>query len=850
MKWIACLALASMVGCAALQRGDAPPPQDVVEEDEDAGVEAIARMLREVRKHLSKKRFEDATRLVVRAERAVKKATDLTRAHPDFDDIAEAVTGGRAKLEAAIEQDRVDRRETAIDDLMRRAETAIRQGATLHHELKVRVPAPEDIESLAEIVGTLNELRGEGGEFLAEARYKEHAANRDQQTETLVERLAQARWQRKAGKAVSDHIDEAHRAASAIKAAESSSERTLAFQKAASSFTSCVNTISDLEDELEYEGEWLIETRLGTRTIAKTKRLCTERSARARKEGYKLDWHNKVLDVVASLAEPVPRARAGGRASVALESSEDALNALSACESILDKTARHPGADNRKTFESILGKLNVSQLKQACIAERARLSRALPGLRWRGALEEIGDRVSETKRQMDQAHLAKNPDDRIKRWQGVIGGLKECVEQVRGAVRERGAEKSFAVITGFGKLTAGGMDTECNKQLEPAKKQLTLATLEAELAKFLVTCRGDEVAVARREGIPARIQNVEGGRLFVYQKRVKGRKTTAQTFGFDTTGKRVDFRLKWLNQVGTVVSEVNRSLQAIARAPNGTEALKATEAVLPALGKCVEALKDSDKSPGYDGSAVFTTSLGKVPAAKLAELCGAERVKRAGNMVGLKWRIRLESLRDRVGEAQTELERGKAAGDATAKTERIGAAIGGFDECVERVDSLGKAEGANAKLKVKTAFGDQNLRAILRSCQGQLKSAKTELDKATAEKARDDFVESCRGDEAEVARRRGIPSRLGPSPKPANRCRPTVCARTHAASLCTPMISIIAALELVAAQQPQAHSWRKPLLLNSLRNRRAVVGLATGLSGRQSRGPPMDGGLHVACHVV
>jgi hypothetical protein len=260
--------------------------------------------------------------------------------------------------------------------------------------------------------------------------------------------------------------------------------------------------------------------------------------------------------------------------------------------------------------------------------------------------------------------------------------------------------------------------------------------------------------------MPTRIQDVEGGRIFIYETRAKGRKPMIHSYGFDRRGKRVDFRLRWLNEVGAVVSDINKAMQAIARAPNGSEALRATEAALPVLSRCVDDLNAGDKRPGYDATAVFTTSLGKVPAGRLAQLCSAERVRRSQSMVGLRWQIRLEALRDRVAEAQAAFEQGKAARDPAKKTKRISTAVVGYTECTERYEALATAEGANKSLKVKTAFGDLTLRGLARACQNQLKLAQKDLERATADEALDDFIKTCRGDEIEVVRRRGIPTRV------------------------------------------------------------------------------------------
>ncbi|OGQ87455.1 MAG: hypothetical protein A2289_26660 [Deltaproteobacteria bacterium RIFOXYA12_FULL_58_15] len=754
--------VASVGGCALLQKAQTPAPKAEVVEDEESGVEGVGRILKEFRKQLSAKSFDEATRLILRAEKSVKNASDLTRAHPDFEDIAESVSRFRQKLEVAIEEDRIARREAAIDDLIHQAEGAERQGSTLFSELSVRVPTVDDVTALAEIVGTFTALRAEGRKFEDQPRYKQHAVDRDKQAEQFEKRLSQARWQLEAGKAVGSRIDDAYNAAMAVSKAESSAERIVAFQKAADDFSGCVTAVTDLEGRGEYQDTWLIETRLGMHSIGKTKKLCTERSGQARREGYKLDWHNKVLDVVEAIAAPVTRAHAGGLAADALNAAEAAAKVLAICQTTLAGIMRHPGAESRKSFATVLGKLNMAQLQTACANEQGRLEKTLPTLRWRQSLEEVGGRLNETKRSMDDTQLLDDAEKQVQNWRGVIGGLKECIEQAQRIASERGAELSFNVRTEFGKLTAAGMVKECSRQMPLAKEKLTEATRTVQLNQFLKGCRGDEIAVAKREGIPTKIQDVKGGRIFVYEKQERTKNSVNKQFGFDEVGKRIDFRLRWLNEVGSVVSDINRAMQGIAGAPNGTDALKATEAALPVLGNCALVLKakDEEESPGYDATAVFTTAFGKVAAGALAEKCGTERVRRAQSMTGLKWRIQLEELRDRVGDAHTEFERAKVVQEVAERVGKLGSAIGGYTECIERSEGLVTAQGYDKNLKVKTAFGEQTLAALAKSCQTQLKSAGKELDKAMADKKLEDFVRTCKADEIEVVRRRGLPTRI------------------------------------------------------------------------------------------
>ncbi|MFC1611228.1 hypothetical protein ACFL6C_09725 [Myxococcota bacterium] len=756
------VALALTGGCAwfekVFHKAQTPAPEEEFVEGEETGVDAIADLLRQFRRQLTEKQFDDATRLILRAENAIKKPSDLTRAHPDFDDLAETVRTSRTKLEAAIEADRIARREAAIDDIIRRGNAAVREAVALFNQLKVRVPAADDVETLAGLVTTLSTLHADGQKFAEEARYKTHADDRDKRTAALEERLGQARWQIKASETISKHIEDAYQAATKVKNAESSSDRIKAFQKASTGFSGCVDTINELETDPEYRGDWLIESRLGAQTIAKTKRMCTERSTRARREGYRLDWHNGVLEAVESLAEPLAKIRSAKKAAEALSVAEEAIAVLANCQAMVNKMGRHPGVDVKKTFDTALGKLTLSRLKQACSNEQTRLGKMLPTLRWRKSLDAVGKRIDETKFKMDQAHLAKDVGMRVDTWKAAIDSLKECVNSARKVSHEPGADHAFIVKTALGKLTVQGMEKECSRQLPIARVQLGEATRALELNEFVGTCRGDEVAVARRDGIPSRVENVEGGRIFVYEKR--GKKLVVKRYGFDATGKRVDFRLRWLNQVGSLVSEVNRAMQAIARASTGAEALEATEAALPVLGKCIEAAAGDAKKPGYDGSAVFTTTLGSVAASKLGKLCDTERARRTKSIVGLKWRIELEELRDRVREAQTEMSKTKGSGNSTENVEKISSAIAEYTECLERAEALATAEGASKSLKVDTPFGKQTLRALKKSCQSQLKAAQHELERANAQKELDDFLKTCKGDEVEVVRRLGMPARV------------------------------------------------------------------------------------------
>ena len=77
----------------------------------------------------------------------------------------------------------------------------------------------------------------------------------------------------------------------------------------------------------------------------------------------------------------------------------------------------------------------------------------------------------------------------------------------------------------FGRLQVAGIAKICSERLESAKKRTQQASAEEQLQAFVSTTRGDEVAIAKREGIPTRIDNVMGGRIFVYKQGKKERRS-------------------------------------------------------------------------------------------------------------------------------------------------------------------------------------------------------------------------------------------------------------------------------------------------------------------------------------
>ena len=207
------------------------------------------------------------------------------------------------------------------------------------------------------------------------------------------------------------------------------------------------------------------------------------------------------------------------------------------CKEALAGTEKHPGYDADRDFESPFGKLDARGLRDRCLSEKKRLDGEVVGLKWRARLEEARDRAQEAKTNLDTSGDGEAPA-RVKLAGEALGGFRECVERAEHLPKEPGADKKLTVVSPFGKVTAQALAKACSGQISPASKALDSALAAQKLADFLKTCKGDELEVAKREGMPTKVDAKGGGRIFAYGSGKKERR-----FAFDGAGKRVEEKL-------------------------------------------------------------------------------------------------------------------------------------------------------------------------------------------------------------------------------------------------------------------------------------------------------------------
>lgn len=753
-------------GCVALfGKAAAPPPKPAGEEqpieeqstDTEEGVQHLTSLMRGFTAALGNKQFDTADGLLKRAERGIKEANTITRSHPDFDDMAERVGRARPRLEDAIEKDRIERRNAAIDAVIRRGEIAAQQASALLQALANAPAQTGDAQQLDEAVRTFAQLKDDGEGFMDEARYRDHAAARDAVATRLQALQARTNAQMSVQASINPAIEEGVLAANKAKTAASDNERQQALQAVAAAFNRCAMGLQAARGR-GADVNMLIETRFGRVNLQQTYAACTatERDANTRLQRFA--WESGVHNQLTALTAPMQAVTAakGGDPAAEEAASARAEKVLMQCEANAQLTSQLPGYDPKLDFETPWGKLTASELVAKCSSEAARLHAAAPGLHWQTMAAELPQRLTEVRKRIDEAFRAEEPGRSAEAWSGALGGLQECLARSQELLGSAGANKSTAFATPWGELAMPGIAQRCGDEKTKAEKNLAAALKKSQAQSFLTSCHGDEVEVARREGVPTRIDVMPQGRVFVYT--AGDGKSPTRRFGFAKDGKRVDFSVQWKAGVEAMVAGLQGPLAAAAG--QGAAAQQGIDEVLPLLDACQNG-SVTERHAGYDETVVFATPWGALRAPDLRKACGAEVQRLRGRQVALGWQTRVEALRDRVDAAAESLAGLDKASDPMQQADLAGAAVGGYTECGERAAALQKAQSADKAFKVDSkAFGRVGLAELARACQKAKPGAAARLQKAVNAVKLQEFIQSCKGDEAAVAQREGMPSKV------------------------------------------------------------------------------------------
>lgn len=728
--------------------------------DDEQGVRQINQHLKKFRVALKARDFDYATKWLSKAVKQTHSASEITKGHPDFEDLEMLVERSRRRLDIAIETDRIERRNAAIDDLIYRGDLATGRVNGLYANLAQRVPTATDIRTLDDLINLLAGLKTEGSVYLDDDRYAEHALDRDEKAAALQQLRKDSRWLADAMEEVSRKITTAYRAAVNGHKATELKKRIKLFHQAGIGFKNCAATIGELEREPLYDPLKVLGTRLGDMSIVDTKSKCLELSLQARQQVSAMTWYQNVDEVVQSVNAAVARLRAPTDATVELEAARETAEVLDRCHLDLDKVNKQEGHDAKRKFETLLGELSAVALDKACTKEKARVIKTLPQIEWRTKLATVQTRLDEVATLSAEAADSKTGADKVAKLEQAIGGLSECQEESKALGKKKGADRDLKVNTAFGKLTINAIEKLCLLRRKELDKDLAAAVKQRDAEGFAKDATGDEKNVIQREGVPSRIETFAGGRIFIYERFNKRGTKALKRYGFDDQGRQVDYWVTWRNEVVGVVSEISRVLGRVDEADTATAMFEAVEAAMPVLDICKEALTTSLSKPGYDPKAFFTTPLGKLTAEKLIGACAQERERMVGDIKTIRWHSRAEALRNRIEEVQGLLTEATTMRDPGARIKAISSAAGGLAECVERAGSLPEEPGANPDYKMDTVYGELTIADIKNACATMLEDAKDSTKTAQRDMAISKFVANCRGDEVEVAWREGIPDKV------------------------------------------------------------------------------------------
>lgn len=750
-----------LVGCALFKN---PTPQPTKPQNpyglepfpKTPDIAYIADVISRFNDAVRTKEFDLARALLGRAERALRAAGPKTRSHPEFSDKEAIVERSEEKLRVAVKQYELAQREQAIDELIRRGKKAMAKGQELLRELSVRPPTQDDMRLFNATLETLEQLEAEGSGYLNEHRYKLHADRRDRFTIDFAQRKTIAEWQLRLTRRIAPAISSAYAAIDRARAATNGSKQLQALRTAQSSFTTCVNAVSDLAVEDAYDGQLQVKTPLGRLGVDETKRQCLQNAAEVRSKADKLAWLRRVNDVMSPLTRAFSRLRAASGPQNQLAATPAALEALVVCQEKLPGIRELPGHQPDKTFKTALGRQTLAQLQKACRKQQASLLEQRSVWRWRKEYVLLNNRLTETARLEKQARKARQPDSKIELWEQVLAQLSECAQEARDLANAPTADLSYRYTSAYGTLPVRALADRCAQGATKAEQKLGKARGSKELQAFVRQLNNDAKAVALREGIPDDIKEVDGGQVFVYV----GSDGSKRTFGFDRSGQRVDFGARWRRSVQELASRVDTALAKVTRAKRGKAKLNATKRALEVLDDCHASLDNAQTQPGYLADAKFRTQLGNLDAVTLGERCSQRHAELTQSIPALEWRVRLEATSARAKQAKKQLAAAATVDAPKKRVELVGAALGGFTECLERTEALQTAPGADPSLRIVTPFGSLNLAPLSKACEVHKLKAEKRLDKALELEALQSFLQTCQGDEKSVAKRYGKPDEV------------------------------------------------------------------------------------------
>ncbi|MEZ4273392.1 MAG: hypothetical protein R3C68_18740, partial [Myxococcota bacterium] len=675
-------------GDRGAETGTLADPDDLGEDiGDEEGVEAIVRLIRKFGDALKAKDFDRARKLYARAARSVSHANEVTRGHPDFEDTQALVVRARKRLDVAIEQHRIAMRNKAIDELIDQGRKLMTRAQGIYAEMARRNPTGEDVKSMDQVLADFDRLRVSGREYTDTPRYVSHSDDRDARAAELRELRQRSEWFVKAQGAVTDPADTAFGATVKARNATAVQEQIKYYGEAAASFSACVKVVDDLQKDTFFDKKRVFPTKLGTQTFLELQTACRGLALQAENKVAFLRWREGVEETV-KLLQPTITALTAATEADKLALSRRANDVLAVCSKKLGEAIGAPGYAKQEMFKTPYGEMTAAAFLETCNKQQEKLVNALPRLTWKESTQELVQRLALLHQALQVADKQTELDKKLSSLNEIQQGFEICVVQAQNLAKKPGADAQLKLDTAFGRLNLGGIVKICEKHQEKTKETVKETQEQRQAQIFANKTQGDEKAVVLREGVPTRIIDYEVGRVFLYEEG-KGKKTITRRFGFDQSGKAVDFWAQWRKGVVEVAAELSAASAQLRDTPRAEDKLQVMDKMLGQFDHCQARLGQLAKSPGADAKAVFTTTFGKLNVGGLIEACGAQRSKLRGQVPQMKWQQLFEALADRVNDAKAQLAASSST-DPDKQLAMVSRAKGGFLECKERGAELMK----------------------------------------------------------------------------------------------------------------------------------------------------------------
>jgi hypothetical protein len=498
-----------------------PAGPEETSRDEETGIKHLHALLRCFDAGVLQQQFAAADDCLSHAERGIVRANSLTRSHPDFDDLADAIRAARPRFDQAVERDRIAKRNAAIDVLIGRGEIAYDHANVLCLAGAHASPKADDVAELDDSHAALTSLLRAGEAFVDVPRYAAHAQQLTAAATAVRAARSAAAWQLSVAQRLTPPLETGFAAADVAKRGTDAAQQLAAYKEIAQAFAACLQIATTAQEEVGFADVLLIETRLGTLPLAGVAAQCQQTLAQANDRINRFGWEH----LIAQLQSVLPAARTQGR--VAAEALAAAMPLLAACAEGAPGVIDSPGAE-RWTFDGPFGPLTLSALRRACAKESTKLAPKQATLAWQVRFEAQVAHYVDLRQAARKADQAPAPTA----FGQLAGSFAECRDGTAALLQEPHADRAFRVGQGREAMTAPMLLKACTPAAQDAQVAFKQAQAQAVRADFRSTCHNDEVAVVDREGVPPKVETIGSGRVFVYgpHKRI----------AFDAAGQRTE----------------------------------------------------------------------------------------------------------------------------------------------------------------------------------------------------------------------------------------------------------------------------------------------------------------------